>query len=106
MLRITRGIPIVTAVLHIHLGRLSWSSSLNPLVVRRNMRRGIPDIPPTVTPLFRHASLSLKGKRRMEYRPINAAAMSSQSVNSSCNSKLKNPASSGQSDIMYPTPYI
>jgi hypothetical protein len=81
--------PAEATILQNLLGRLNQSSRFNPLVVRRKTARGMPYRPPTVIPRFRHFSLSLSGRRIMEYKPISAAAINSQSEKSSCNWKFK-----------------
>jgi hypothetical protein len=97
MHKTTNGTPAEATIFQNILGRLNRSKSLNPLVVRRKTTRGMPCRPPTVTPRLRHFSLSLKGKRRMEYKPIRAAAINSQSEKSSCNWKFKIFSSQDQS---------
>jgi len=100
MLRTTRGMPAEATILQKSLGRASLSRRPRPLVVRKNRARGMPKRLPTETPRLFHASLSLMGKIRMEYRPIRAAAMSSQSTESSCSSKSKIMSSSEQALLL------
>jgi hypothetical protein len=81
--------PAEAAILQNLLGRLNQSNRFSPLVVRRKIANGMPYKLLTDIPRFRHFSLSLSGRRIMEYKPISAAAINSQSEKSSCNWKFK-----------------